>query len=539
MKKNLTGSMLKYVAIPACAGAVPALAVLIMSLLSVDGMLITVAGAVGLVLSVAGGAIALFSAKKEITNPLSELASSISEGGSAAGVSCNTDIHEIDVISNALGGASARSVKNSQLIKRISEGDFSALDQLDTSDETARYIKELVGNIADVLSAIRDDVSAVNSGGENVSTASVILTRGTSEQAGTLQELSASINEIKTAVSDNAKNAQTAAVNAEAAMEQVESGTKKMDELLKAMDEINSSTDEIAKFIKVIEDIAFQTNILALNSSVEAARAGEAGKGFAVVAGEVKNLATKSQEAAQKTNDLIMSCVQSVREGSEKTKETAVTFKNIAEKTGEINRGLFTISAACEQQSHSISQVDAGFAQISAVVMETNCTAKECADSAAKLTGHSNSLRDKVTGFNFAKPRASYSENKTPVVAAPAQPARTQPVKSEPKPLPKAQPARTQPVKSEPKPLPKAQPAPAQPVRSEPKPLPKAQPAPTQPVRSEPKPLPKAEPAPAKPVKSEPKPLPKAEPVKSAPAGGKSEVSYTNAEFVDVFDNKY
>ncbi len=562
MKKNLTGSMLKYVAIPACAGAVPALAVLIMSLMSVDGMLITVAGALGLVLSVAGGAIALSSAKKEVAKPIEELAAS---AGGTGSVSSATDIEEIKAIQNALGGASARNIRNNQLLKRISEGDFSAADQLDTSDETSRYIKELVDNIAGVLSAIRDDVSAVNNGGETVSTASAILTRGTTEQAGTLQELSASINEIKTAVSDNAKNAQAAAVNAEAAMEQVESGTKKMDELLKAMDEINSSTDEIAKFIKVIEDIAFQTNILALNSSVEAARAGEAGKGFAVVAGEVKNLATKSQEAAQKTNDLIMSCVQSVREGSEKTKETAVTFKNIAEKTGEINRGLFTISAACEQQSHSISQVDVGFEQISSVIMETNYTAKECADSAAKLTGHSNSLRDKVTGFSFAKAKSLPKTQPAPMQTAKsepkplpkAQPAPMQTVKSEPKPLPKAQPAPMQTVKNEPKPLPKtqpapvqtvksepkllpkAQPAPMQTVKSEPKPLPKAQPAPMQTVKSEPKPLPKAQPAPTQTVKSEPKPLPKTEPVKSAPAAGKSEVSYTNAEFVDVFDNKY
>ena len=192
-----------------------------------------------------------------------------------------------------------------------------------------------------------------------------------------------------------------------------------MNELLSAMENINKSTDEIAKFIKVIEDIAFQTNILALNSSVEAARAGEAGKGFAVVATEVKNLATRSQDAAQQTNDLIRSCVESVKRGSEKTAATAKALDAVSSETKSIAGLVDEICRTCEQQLGSIGAVNTSITEISSAVQLAESAAAQCVESVNMLESGTKPV--------FAVPKPAYA---APKPAAPAP----KPVAPAPKP---------------------------------------------------------------------------------------------------------
>lgn len=332
---------------------------------------------------------------------LKDAAHKISKGEFDSHIVLNTGL-EFDDMAEAFNAVADSNKATADYLSAIAGGDFTHDVAVSSEhDVVARSLSALSHSINSAFTEIASGADEVNNGGAQVSSASMSLSQGAAEQAGTIEELSATINEVRNDIVKNAEYASNAYRNAELTRGEVESGAEKMNELLKAMDEINQSTDEIARFIKVIEDIAFQTNILALNASVEAARAGEAGKGFAVVATEVKNLATKSQEAAQHTNTLISNCVDSVKTGVEKTNEAAGTFSVIAEKTNEISGGLNIISDACSKQSEAITQINVGVEQISSVVQNTSATAQQCAASAVTLTDRSGVLRNVIGRFKY------------------------------------------------------------------------------------------------------------------------------------------
>lgn len=406
-----------------------------------------------------------------------------------------------------------------QYIAKIADGDFTAEipEKIKTNEMGASFMK-LSENINRAFGNIYNGAEAVNTDGQQVSGVSMSLSVGAAEQAGTISELSDSIGEVKESVLKNTENAHNADRIAEEVSAELEESIAYMKSLVSAMDNIHKSTEEISGFIKVIEDIAFQTNILALNSSVEAARAGEAGKGFAVVAMEVKNLATRSQEAAQQTTAVIEECVRNVKEGLGKTTRAEKSISSLASETKEISRLIGVIKEACDCQSESIIKINSGVERINASVQNTNNAAQECVASVQKLTSRSGMLRSEIGNFRFKEDGSA--PVKTAAATAVSRPAPVAEIKkSAPMtPMKKAeQPKAAEEVK---KPEPVKAPAPA--VTRRPAPIRATEIKKSEPVKA----TEINKPEPPKPIQ------------RPAPARGNSD-SYANAQFVETPDTKY
>ena len=262
-------------------------------------------------------------------------------------------------------------------------------------------IRKINHNLSDTLAQIDLSAEQVSSGSEQVSTGAQSLAQGATEQASAVEELSATINEIANGAKKNAENGETAMRQSQESGNLVLESAKYMEEMVEAMGSISQSSQEIGRIISTIENIAFQTNILALNAAVEAARAGSAGKGFAVVADEVRNLATKSDQAAKATKELIDRSIESVQGGNEIVKKVSDALSKTVEASNLAMGSLKEITKAVEAEAESISQVTEGIDQISSVVQTNSATSEESAAASEELSSQASLMKELMAKFKL------------------------------------------------------------------------------------------------------------------------------------------
>ena len=260
-------------------------------------------------------------------------------------------------------------------------------------------VNQFVAHMSDVITNISQSASQVSAGSEQVSNSSQSLAQGATEQASAVQELAATINDISTSSKQTAASAEEARTSVGQAGEQVSVSNDYVKQLNVAMSNISSSSEEIGKIIATIENIAFQTNILALNAAVEAARAGSAGKGFAVVADEVRNLASKSDEAAKATKDLIENSITAVHEGADVVGKVTESLEKTTVLTSSVVTLMDQVTDAVENQTTAISQITEGIDQISAVVQTNSATSEECAAASEQLSSQANIMHQLMAEF--------------------------------------------------------------------------------------------------------------------------------------------
>ena len=222
------------------------------------------------------------------------------------------------------------------------------------------------------------------------------LADGSNRTAASLEETSAIINETASSVSLNAENTRQATQLSEKANEAAVASSNRMSKMAEAMKDIKSSSDTIAKIIKVIEDIAVQTNLLAINATIEAARAGDAGRGFAVVAEEVRNLARRSSAAANETVAIIKQDVETANRGMVLSSEVVEFLQNVNTQFETLNKLIAEINASSEEQAIGIRQINAAISQIEGVTQQNAALAEQSAATAQEMLNESLQLESVV-----------------------------------------------------------------------------------------------------------------------------------------------
>ena len=290
----------------------------------------------------------------------------------------------------------------SSITTQMADGNFTVEATADYPGDLEAIktsINELILHMSDTLSNISNSADQVAGGSDQVSNSAQALAQGATEQASSVEELSATITDISENAKRTAASAEQAGESVHEAGNQIATSVEYVKQLNVAMDNISNSSQEIGKIIATIENIAFQTNILALNAAVEAARAGSAGKGFAVVADEVRNLASKSDEAAKATKELIEDSIASVREGGQVVRRVTESLDKTSAIAGNVTIKVNSVVESVEGQTAAISQVTEGINQISSVVQITSGATEQSAATARELSDQSRLMNELVRRF--------------------------------------------------------------------------------------------------------------------------------------------
>ncbi|MEN6437873.1 MAG: methyl-accepting chemotaxis protein [Syntrophobacter sp.] len=226
------------------------------------------------------------------------------------------------------------------------------------------------------------------------------LAEGASEQAASIEETSSSLEEMSSMTRQNADHANQANLLMSKTGKVVGEANTSMCQLTASMKDISTASEETFKIIKTIDEIAFQTNLLALNAAVEAARAGDAGAGFAVVADEVRNLAMRAAEAARNTACLIEGTVKKIGEGSDVVQKTGAEFSNVSENSARMGELVAEITAASNEQSQGIEQINKAVSEMDRIVQQNAANAEESASAAEEMNAQAEQMKRYVHELN-------------------------------------------------------------------------------------------------------------------------------------------
>jgi methyl-accepting chemotaxis protein len=288
--------------------------------------------------------------------------------------------------------------------ERSRQGDFTVKvvdGALDEFSPLLRSLDAMQTSLSDVVGTVRSNADGVATASAQISSGNNDLSQRTEQQASALEETAASMEELSATVKQNADNAAHASQLAQSASEVAVKGGNVVAQVTETMTGINQSSKKIADIIGVIDGIAFQTNILALNAAVEAARAGEQGRGFAVVASEVRNLASRSAEAAKEIKSLIAASVERVEQGTTLVGQAGATMTEVVAAIKRVTDIVSDISVASAEQSSGVSQVGEAVMQMDQVTQQNAALVEQSAAAAESLKTQAAQLVQAVAVFKL------------------------------------------------------------------------------------------------------------------------------------------
>ncbi len=284
-------------------------------------------------------------------------------------------------------------------------------------------IKSMRDSLSNIVGQVRTGTDTIATAAGEVANGNMDLSSRTESQASSLEETASSMEELTSTVKQNADNARQANVLATSASDVTTRGGAVVTQVVETMDSINASSKKIVDLISVIDGISFQTNILALNAAVEAARAGEQGRGFAVVAGEVRSLAQRSAAAAKEIKSLISDSVEKVEVGSKLVNQAGLTMNEIVESIHRVTDIMSEITAASEEQTSGIEQVNQAIIQMDSTTQQNSALVEEAAAATQSMQEQAGKLLQIVSVFKLDSRYTSHSTNTSTPRAASRPPA--------------------------------------------------------------------------------------------------------------------
>jgi len=291
-----------------------------------------------------------------------------------------------------------------KVLKKMADGDLSVRMEGDYQGDHAlmkNSINNMLSSFNSILNQVESATDDVAGSSSELASFSQSLSEGSQEQAASVEQISASIHETDQQINLNADNAAKANQLADDSVQAAISGKEEMTRMISSMEEIHKSSQNISKVINVINEIASQTNILALNATVEAVRAGQFGKSFAVIAQEVRNLAGRSAQAVNETAELIATSNKKVNEGVSIAERTAESLEKIVENIVKVRDLVEDINIASKEQAVAMSQLNDGMGQISSATENMSTRSQETAGSAVQLKNLASELKEQICKFTL------------------------------------------------------------------------------------------------------------------------------------------
>lgn len=293
--------------------------------------------------------------------------------------------------------------------ERMAQGDLSQTITSPGNNEIGRLYSAMAhmqGSLSQTVGTVRTSGTSIYERSQQIASGNNDLSSRTEQQATSLEETASSMEQLASTVGLNAENARQASQLAGSATLTARRSGEEVGEIVSTMQDISASSHQVADIITVIDNIAFQTNILALNASVEAARAGEHGRGFAVVAQEVRSLASRSAAAAKEIRTLIDASLSKVDTGTQRVNQAGQTMQDLVSAVQRVSDIMDEIAAASEQQSSGIGQVNQAVAQMDQVVQQNAQLVQQAARSANELESEAARLREAVERFRVTEASA-------------------------------------------------------------------------------------------------------------------------------------
>lgn len=303
------------------------------------------------------------------------------------------------MVTDAVNGATAAA-------QRLAAGDLTAQVHVGRRDEIGQLLQAMNGvgqGLASVVGSVRKSTDQINLASSEITTGNNDLSARTEAQAAALEQTTATMENFTVTVKRNADHAREASTLVASASDHAVKGGEVVSQVVATMGSIKESSRKIVEIIHVIDGIAFQTNILALNASVEAARAGEQGRGFAVVATEVRNLAQRSAAAAKEIKLLIADSVEKVDNGNVLVNRAGTTMQDIVSSVSSVTRIMNEIATASAEQSNDIEEVNRAVVDMDDMTQKTAALVEQAAAAAESLHEQAEQLSKEVGIFKLAQ----------------------------------------------------------------------------------------------------------------------------------------